>query len=214
VLLSNAIGAIAAGFIFAGMAIGMSHAFMVPCLTLPFCVVATICHVLLNGGEVRGCVAAKVPVSPEANYSAHMKELKQIEAEMDSRSRARQHFRANSNLDNYTTSETDSFVAYRPQGRASPTVMEVSVGKDEYRGEFAVEIPQIDQKLVEEQPQFHQEDSFSITSHRSTALQPVSAPLSPLHRYKRSLSHPNADPWISLPFPRRSKSSLKIGSVV
>lgn len=71
------VGSLAAGVLFAGMATAMGNAFSTPCLTLPFCIIATICHLLLTDGDIRGCIGARVPIGPEANYAAWQAELKE-----------------------------------------------------------------------------------------------------------------------------------------
>ena len=101
-------GSIAAAILFAGMATAMSTAFSTPCLTLPFCIVATVCHLLLSDGDIRGCIGAKTPICPEANYAKWMKEVREkekadgadhLQSEMEHASKA-QSKRKNQDKDN------------------------------------------------------------------------------------------------------------------
>ena len=77
------VGSLSAAVLFAGMATAMGNAFSTPCLTLPFCMIATICHLLLTDGDIKGCVGARDPVAPEANYAAWQAELKNKAEEED-----------------------------------------------------------------------------------------------------------------------------------
>ena len=63
---SSAGGAAATVGLASGMATAMGGAFGVPALTLPFCAVASGCH-LLRGGVIPGLVLAAEPHSPERN---------------------------------------------------------------------------------------------------------------------------------------------------
>ena len=123
-------GAAATGVVFAGMATAMGHAFMTPCLTLPFCVVASVCHVLLSSGEIYGCMVAKVPVSPEVNYIAYRREEMLKDAEMDARSRFKvdRHRRINA--------LGESHLLYSP----TSTGAEVTKESGEQRENLAVEL--------------------------------------------------------------------------
>ena len=71
------VGSMSAAVLFAGMATAMGNAFSTPCLTLPFCMIATICHLLLTDGDIKGCIGARDPIAPEANYAAWQAELKE-----------------------------------------------------------------------------------------------------------------------------------------
>jgi len=61
-------GAAATAILFAGLKTAMGDAFALPALTLPFCAVASACHLLR--GSIRGVVPSARPHSPEMN-SAH-----------------------------------------------------------------------------------------------------------------------------------------------
>lgn len=94
-------GSVASALVFAGMGPAFSRAFGTPCLTLPFCCVASVCHLLLlgprGGGSgaavaaslVRGFYPAKAPVGPEANLAAHLRELEANDQELDRRASGR-----------------------------------------------------------------------------------------------------------------------------
>lgn len=62
-------GAAAAAVSFIGFKATVFGAIQAPCLTLPFCAVASCCYLL--GGRVPGLVRARVPHSPEANLQAY-----------------------------------------------------------------------------------------------------------------------------------------------
>ena len=43
----------------------------VPAFTLPFCIVASACHLVLSDGAIKGLIGAVSPTSPESNYRQH-----------------------------------------------------------------------------------------------------------------------------------------------
>jgi len=62
-------GAAVTTLVFVGMKAAASSTIQAPCLTLPFCAVASACF--LTGGRHAGLVHARVPHSPEANLRAY-----------------------------------------------------------------------------------------------------------------------------------------------
>ena len=53
------------------LGVAMDRSLGVPAFSLPFCLVATACHLILTDGTVRGLISAITPTSPEANLKQH-----------------------------------------------------------------------------------------------------------------------------------------------
>ena len=70
----------AAAVLGAGMSTAFGSAFGVPSLTLPFCIIASVCQLLLIDGTLHGIVGAEVPSGPEENYAHHRAQLKEHRA--------------------------------------------------------------------------------------------------------------------------------------
>jgi hypothetical protein len=51
----------------------MGSAFGIPSLTLPFCIFASVCHLLLSDGAIKGLFGAIIPIGPEMNYVNFMR---------------------------------------------------------------------------------------------------------------------------------------------
>jgi urea transporter len=65
--LLSAGGAVATAGAFAGLSTVFGGALGTPCLTLPFCIVATGCHLLATDNSLPGLALASSPYSPERN---------------------------------------------------------------------------------------------------------------------------------------------------
>jgi urea transporter len=53
----------------------------IPAFTLPFCIAATACHLILSDGALKGVVGAVLPTSPELNFYQHKARLEEEKEE-------------------------------------------------------------------------------------------------------------------------------------
>ena len=67
-----------------GLGRAFGSAFGIPSGTLPFCIAASVCHLLLSDGAIRGLVGAIIPVGPEMNYVNFMRNAL-LESEIESK---------------------------------------------------------------------------------------------------------------------------------
>ncbi len=57
--------------------LGLGQLLPIPAFTLPFCIAATACHLVLSDGALKGLVGAVLPTSPEANFYQHKARLEE-----------------------------------------------------------------------------------------------------------------------------------------